>query len=106
MVNGGGYPRFDYPRECHQASRLVHVCDVYDALRTNRPYRSAWPAEKVLTYITERSGSEFDADAARAFVKMMAEWEPKMAQHEAPAAAAAPSADVPPAAPSAGAGQG
>src|SRR5579859_1770917 len=35
MVNGGGYPKFDYPRECHQASKLVHVCDVYDALRTN-----------------------------------------------------------------------
>jgi putative nucleotidyltransferase with HDIG domain len=110
MVNGGGYPRFDYPRECHQASRLVHVCDVYDALRTNRPYRAAWPAEKVLTYITERSGSEFDTDAARAFVKMMAEWEPRLAQQETAAAAAntgaAGPAEVPTAAPSPGAGQG
>ena len=44
MQNGGGYPKLEYPRECHQASKLVHVCDVYDALRTNRPYRAAWPA--------------------------------------------------------------
>ena len=35
MVNGGGYPLLGYPRECHHASKMVHVCDVYDALRTN-----------------------------------------------------------------------
>ncbi len=90
MLNGGGYPRFDYPRECHQASKLVHVCDVYDALRTNRPYRAAWQAAKVLGYLEERSGTEFEPEMVRAFVKMMAEWEPKMATIEAePAAAAA-----------------
>lgn len=82
MVNGGGYPKFDYPRECHQASKLVHVCDVYDALRTNRPYRAAWDAPRVLSYLEERSGTEFDAEATRAFVKMMSEWEPQVAVME------------------------
>jgi putative nucleotidyltransferase with HDIG domain len=99
MVNGGGYPQFDYPRECHQASKLVHVCDVYDALRTNRPYRAAWDAPKVMSYMEERSGTEFDADVVRAFVKMMSEWEPKIATFEpAPepvaVAAAEPSAPL------------
>ncbi len=89
MLNGGGYPKFEYPRECHQASKLVHVCDVYDALRTNRPYRSAWPAPKVLSYLEERSGTEFDPEVARSFVKMMSEWEPKLASIEEPAEAAA-----------------
>jgi putative nucleotidyltransferase with HDIG domain len=99
MVNGGGYPKFDYPRECHQASKLVHVCDVYDALRTNRPYRAAWAAPKVLSYLEERSGTEFDPEATRAFVKMMAEWEPQLAVMEAApagetaAATAAPSGE-------------
>lgn len=79
MIDGGGYPRFTYPRGCHQASRLVHVCDVYDALRTNRPYRDAWPAEKVLSYMEERSGVEFDPEIGPAFVRMMREWEPKVA---------------------------
>jgi putative nucleotidyltransferase with HDIG domain len=79
MQNGGGYPKLDYPRECHQASKLVHVCDVYDALRTNRPYRAAWPAGKVLDYVEERAGTEFEPDLARRFVKMMAEWEPRQA---------------------------
>ena len=83
MQNGGGYPRLDYPRECHQASKLVHVCDVYDALRTNRPYRAAWPAGKVLDYVEERAGTEFEPDIARRFVKMMSEWEPRQAALDA-----------------------
>ena len=108
MQNGGGYPMLDYPRECHQASKLVHVCDVYDALRTNRPYRAAWPAGKVLSYVEERAGTEFEPDVARRFVKMMAEWEPRQAaladQAPAPDApalppAAAPSPDAAPPAP-------
>jgi putative two-component system response regulator len=60
-----------YRRDCHYASRIVHVCDVYDALRTKRPYRDAWEAERVLSYITERAGTEFDATIADAFVRMM-----------------------------------
>ena len=80
MQNGGGYPKLDYPRECHQASKLVHVCDVYDALRTNRPYRAAWPAPKVLDYVEERAGTEFEPDVARRFVKMMSEWEPRQSR--------------------------
>jgi putative nucleotidyltransferase with HDIG domain len=96
MQNGGGYPRLDYPRECHQASKLVHVCDVYDALRTNRPYRSAWPPAKVLAYVEERAGTEFEPDVARRFVKMMGEWEPKEAALEdQPAAAASAPAAAP-----------
>lgn len=79
MINGGGYPSLKFERECHRASRLVHVCDVYDALRSNRPYRDAWPAPKVLAYLEERSGYEFDGQVAHAFTQMMREWEPQMA---------------------------
>jgi putative nucleotidyltransferase with HDIG domain len=80
MINGGGYPSLQYPRQCHRASRLVHVCDVYDALRTNRPYRDAWPAAKILAYIEERSGLEFDGEIAHAFTQMIREWEPALAE--------------------------
>jgi HD-GYP domain-containing protein (c-di-GMP phosphodiesterase class II) len=79
MLNGGGYPSFRYPRECHPGSKLVHVCDVFDALRTNRPYRDAWPLDRVLAYIEERSGTEFDGAVAHPFTKMMREWEPRVA---------------------------
>ena len=71
MINGHGYPHCHYHRDCHKASKLVHVCDVYDALRTRRPYRDAWESERVLGYIEERAGTEFEPEAARAFVAMM-----------------------------------
>ena len=71
MINGEGYPSFRYARDCHYVSKLVHVCDVYDALRTKRPYRDAWPSQRVLDYIGERAGAEFDAGLARQFVLMM-----------------------------------
>src|SRR5712671_2716338 len=71
MINGHGYPTCHYRRDCHKASKLVHVCDVYDALRTKRPYRDAWEAERVLAYVEERAGTEFEPEAATAFVRMM-----------------------------------
>lgn len=82
MHDGGGYPALHYCRACHSASRLAHVCDVYDALATHRPYREAWPSEKVLGYIEARAGTEFDPDAAMAFVRMMRQWEPRVATME------------------------
>jgi putative two-component system response regulator len=79
MIDGTGYPHFRYGRACHLASRLVHVCDVFDALRTDRPYRQAWPLQKTLAYIEERAGTEFDADIVRGFVAMMNEWDSRIA---------------------------
>ena len=75
MIDGGGYPHRHYPRGAQYASRLVHVCDVYDALRTKRPYRDAWPSSRALSYIEGRAGSEFDPAIARVFVQMMRERE-------------------------------
>ena len=84
MLDGGGYPRVQFPRQAHFASKIVHVCDVYDALRTNRPYREAWHSEKVLSYIDEKAGSEFDPEIARAFIRMMRLWERRLAVLESP----------------------
>jgi HD-GYP domain-containing protein (c-di-GMP phosphodiesterase class II) len=80
MIDGGGYPSRHYRRCCHQASTLVHLCDVYDALRTKRPYRNGWDPETTLSYIERGIGTEFDEDAGRAFVQMMREWESRAAQ--------------------------
>jgi putative nucleotidyltransferase with HDIG domain len=79
MLDGGGYPRPHFHRGCHHASELVHVCDVYDALRTKRPYREAWESDKALAYIEERAGVEFDPRVARAFVEMMRAWDVRVA---------------------------
>jgi len=66
----GGYPLFTYPRRCHFASRLVHVCDLYDALSTQRPYRDAWPREQTLAMLQARAGVEVDAELVRAFLSL------------------------------------
>jgi len=79
MINGGGYPDRHYRCDCHRASALVHVCDVYDALRTKRPYRDAWEPAATLAYIEKGIGTEFDPDVSRAFIAMMAKWEPRLA---------------------------
>jgi putative nucleotidyltransferase with HDIG domain len=90
-IDGGGYPRMRYPRRCHQASDLVHICDVFDALRTKRPYRDAWPEEKVLNYLSEGAGREFDEDLTRAFVRMIRTWSHRLAYLERPDAPLRPS---------------
>lgn len=87
MLNGGGYPGMHFHRDCHQASKLVHVCDVYDALRTKRPYRDAWESEKALEYMEGRVGTDFDPEIMKAFSTMMQEWDRRPAEFEAPPAA-------------------
>lgn len=79
MINGQGYPKRHFERGVHAASKLVHVCDVYDALRTKRPYRDAWESERVLENIEKGAGPDFDEETARAFIAMMRSWEPRLA---------------------------
>jgi putative nucleotidyltransferase with HDIG domain len=78
-IDGRGYPALHYPREAHYASRLVHVCDVYDALRTRRPYRDAWTSGEALDYIRMRAGTEFDPEVVVAFLEMMQRWDNRIA---------------------------
>lgn len=79
MINGQGYPKRHFDRGVHAASKLVHVCDVYDALRTNRPYREAWESEKVLQHMEKGAGTDFDLESATAFVTMMRTWDRRVA---------------------------
>ena len=78
MIDGSGYPQLHFRRDCHYASRVVHVCDVFDALCTDRPYRAAWEIERALTYIEERSGTEFDGRIAPVFASMMRRLDSRM----------------------------
>jgi len=85
FIDGGGYPLLPGARGAQYASRLVHICDVYDALRTRRPYREAWESERAIGYIESRAGIEFDPTIVRAFVAMMRKWDRIMAARPGPA---------------------
>ena len=92
MLDGNGYPETHYGRTSTLASRLVHVCDVFDALRTRRPYRDAWESEKVFAYLMERAGSEFDPALVTPFVDMMRSTEQQVS--DVPEEAEATAADL------------
>ena len=70
-IDGSGYPSFQFGRGCHYASRIVHVCDIYDALSTNRPYRKPWNSEQALQYLEGRAGSEVEPAINHAFAAMV-----------------------------------
>lgn len=72
--DGSGYPRGLKGEEIPFAARIFSVVDVYDALTSDRPYRPAWPKEKVLEYLQERSGTEFDRQVIQAFLDIAKSW--------------------------------
>ena len=69
--DGTGYPRGLSGEEIPLPARMFSVIDVYDALSTDRPYRKAWPQEKVIAYLRENSGSHFDPVVVDEFLKIL-----------------------------------
>lgn len=67
----GGYPHLKFPRAAHYASRIVHVCDIYDALRSRRPYREALPRERAMEIVSSLAGVELDPAIVSAFADML-----------------------------------
>jgi putative two-component system response regulator len=58
--NGLGYPRGLVGETIPLAGRIVMVADVFDALLSDRVYRTAWGVERVFTYISGHAGQRFD----------------------------------------------
>lgn len=68
--NGTGYPKGLKEEEIPLAGRIACICDVFDALISERPYKTAWPMEKALEEIQSESGTYFDPRLVTLFVKM------------------------------------
>lgn len=75
--DGSGYPEITFARQTHEVSRLIQVCDVYDALRTRRPFRAPWPAARAIHFLQERAGTHLDPQYVSAFVTLIKDWEPR-----------------------------
>lgn len=68
--DGTGYPRGLKEKYIPLAARIFAVVDVWDALNSERPYRPAWPEEKVKEYIREKAGKHFEPRIVDVFLKM------------------------------------
>jgi putative nucleotidyltransferase with HDIG domain len=63
--DGTGYPRGLKGEQIPLVARIFAVVDVWDALISDRPYRAAWPEEKVLDHIRSLSGTHFDPQVVK-----------------------------------------
>jgi len=71
--DGGGYPQGLIGEAIPLESRIVAVADVFDALTSNRPYRSARPEEEALSIIKNSVGSHLDPRVYAAFNRSLPE---------------------------------
>ncbi len=66
--DGTGYPDGLKGEDIPLAARIVGLVDVFDALRSHRPYKSAWTYEKARDHILKNSGIQFDPDLVDIFM--------------------------------------
>lgn len=78
--DGSGYPRGLKGEEIPLAARIFAVVDVYDALTSDRPYRSAWSKEKALEYISSLRSIQFDPQVVDSFFELI-ESDPGWLEH-------------------------
>ncbi len=69
--DGKGYPDGLAAEQIPLASRIVAVSDTYDALTSDRPYRSRRTHEEALAIIQEESGAQFDPGVVEALMSVM-----------------------------------
>ncbi len=68
--DGNGYPAKLKGIQIPLAARIFAVVDVYDALRSDRPYRKGWSEDEVLAYLESQAGQHFDAEVVARFLKL------------------------------------
>ena len=68
--DGTGYPRGLKGEQIPLSARIFAVVDVWDALRSDRPYRAAWDAPTVRDHIQRLSGTHFDPRVVEAFLQL------------------------------------
>ncbi len=69
--DGSGYPFGLSGEKIPVAARLFAIVDVFDALTSDRPYRSAWPYSEAVAYIREQSGELFDPEIVAKFLELI-----------------------------------
>lgn len=70
-TDGSGYPKGLKGDEISLFAKMGAVCDVYDAITSNRPYKMGWDPAESLRKMAEWSNGHFDPKVFQAFVKSM-----------------------------------
>ncbi len=65
--DGAGYPAGLRGEDIPLAGRIAAVADVFDALTSVRPYKTAWSLNQAFSYLIENAGQQFDPACVRAF---------------------------------------
>jgi HD-GYP domain-containing protein (c-di-GMP phosphodiesterase class II) len=71
-LDGKGYPHGRHADELDLETRILTICDVYDALITKRVYRDAWSVDRALALLRDEVGGGFDPDCLVALEKLLA----------------------------------
>jgi putative nucleotidyltransferase with HDIG domain len=70
-VDGSGYPKGLKDTEISLFAKMGAVCDVYDAITSNRPYKAGWDPAESLRKMAEWAAGHFDHQVFQAFVKSL-----------------------------------
>lgn len=68
--DGSGYPDQLQGEQIPFMARIVAVADVYDALTSNRAYRTAWSHEEAISFLQKNSGTHFDPSCVEAWIQL------------------------------------
>jgi response regulator RpfG family c-di-GMP phosphodiesterase len=69
--DGNGYPQGLKGEQIPLPARIFSVVDIWDALLSDRPYRKAWPREKVIQYLKDVAGTILDPKIVEIFLNMV-----------------------------------
>lgn len=70
-VDGSGYPKGLKGDQISLFAKMGAVCDVYDAITSNRPYKTGWDPAESLRKMAEWANGHFDGKVFQAFVKSL-----------------------------------
>jgi len=71
--DGSGYPNGLKGEEIAIETRIVTICDVFDALTSERPYKKAWSVEDAIAELEDKSGSLFEPKLVAEFKEILPE---------------------------------
>lgn len=71
--DGTGYPNGLKDKDIPLVGRISSLCDVFDSLTSERPYKEAWSTEDAMSTIERLSGKYFDPDLVKLFKQILPE---------------------------------